>query len=275
MKRFAALLLISFFAFSGSYASAYAQENATSRPTPDQIKEFFTQIESGSITKEKLQAFLQTDSGTSNQVVQTGSAITSESAARNIMGDDIIFPEEVAKARGLSYTEAQLKQLSDTMPTADVLRWGKDNGYALMPSPPKAMSVLDVGALKDDQIDWAKSDYDGQAFAHNDKTIFGWLMIKKTPVDGSKNKDWGEENMLLSKVERVPNIAEMSWFIETFYDVRGTRLFDRNYVRTSSLDSYGARVYVGGFDANGLYVDRYHELLLFGIIGLSSARKLH
>jgi len=234
MKRFVALLLISFFAFSGSYASAYAQENATTK---------------------------------------------NESVARDIMGDDIIFPEEVAKARGLVYTEAQLKQLSDTIPTAEVLRWGKEKGYALMPAPPKAMSVLDVFALK---VDRKEQGIDGwlnlEFFAHDEKTTFGWLMIKKTPVDNSMGKNWDEQNKLLSEVERVPKVAELVWFATTFFEVRGVRPVEgTKFVRTSSLQSDGFRVDVVYLGTGSVFLSTSKDSDLndtFGPLRLSSARKL-
>ena len=234
-------------------------------PTPAQIKEFFAQIESGRITKRKLQGFLRTNT-----------AMKNEGVARDIMGDDIIFPDEIAEVRGFSYTEAQLKQLSDIMPTADVMQWCKENGFALMPTPPEAMFLLDIRALKADHF-YSKTGgwygEDKQKFARDDKTSFGWIMIKKTPVDKSTSKDWDEQNKLLSDVERVPNVAETVWFITTFYEVRGVRLFERIYVRTSSLDSDGGRVYVGNFGAKGLYVAYNWDSSRHGHLGLASARK--
>ena len=85
-----------------------------------------------------------------------------------------------------------------------------------------------------------------------DKTSFGWLAIKKTPVSNSTNKKWDEQSKLLSALEHIPNAAEMSWFITTYFEVRGIRLFESVYVRTSSLDSGGFSVHVGHFDSMGL-----------------------
>jgi hypothetical protein len=71
----------------------------------------------------------------------------------------------------------------------------------------------------------------------------------------------------------VPNAAEMSWFITTYFEVRGVRLFENVYVRTSSLGSDGSRVDVGRFDSDGLGVYFYWGDGRSVSIGLSAARK--
>ena len=193
--------------------------------------------------------------------------------AQVILGVDFITPEEVAKARGLVYTDDQLAELAETVPSLDVLEWCKANGYAVMPASPSAMSLLEVRAVKSNHF-YSKSGgwYENENFAREDKTSFGWLAIRKTPVKNSTSKTWGEQNKLLSKLETVPNAAEMSWFITTYYEVRGIRLFENIYVRTSSLDSHGYHVRVGLFDAKGLGVYCWYGDRRYGL-GLASSRK--
>jgi hypothetical protein len=195
--------------------------------------------------------------------------------AQSILGNDFITPEEVAKTRpGIVYTDEQIATLASTLPSADMLRWCKDNGYAVMPAPPTALSLLDVRTLATGNF-YSKTGgwYADQEFASKDKTTFGWLAIRKTPVPNSTNRTWSDQEKLLSGVESVPNAAEMSWFITTYFAVRGVRLFANVYVRTSSLDSDGYHVSVGYFDAGGLYVDYWHDDYRHSSIGVSSARK--
>jgi hypothetical protein len=198
--------------------------------------------------------------------------------AQSILGVDFITPEEVAKARKtIIYTDEQITALAENLPSEEMLTWCKENGYAVMPAPPKAMSLLDVREIQSAHF-YSKSDgwyaKDKEKFARDDKTSFGWMAIKKTPVDNSTSKTWKEQTALLSKIEVVPNAAEMSWFITTYFEVRGVRLFENVYVRTSSLGSDGSRVSVGCFDSDGLYVyywwgDNRRD----GNFGLSAARK--
>lgn len=195
--------------------------------------------------------------------------------AQSFLGADFITPEEVTKARSsIVYTAEQITALAESLPSEDVLKWCKENGYAVIPAPPTAMSLLDVREIKSTHF-YSETGgwYADQKFAHEDKTSFGWLAIKKTPVSNSTSKTWNKQNKLLSALEKVPNAAEMSWFITTYFEVRGVRLFEGVYVRTSSLDSFGYRVYVGDFVSDGLYVSYYWDDNRNDNIGLSAARK--
>lgn len=195
--------------------------------------------------------------------------------AQSILGADFITPEEVTKARSsIVYTDDQITALAENLPTEDVLKWCKENGYAVMPAPPTAMSTLDVREIQSAHF-YSKTGswYSDQKFARDDKTSFGWLAIKKTPVANSTSKNWNEQNKLLSALEKVPNAAEMSWFSTTYFEVRGIRLFEGVYVRTSSLVSGGLRVYVGYFDSDGLGVSGWYDDCRHGNLGLSAARK--
>lgn len=195
--------------------------------------------------------------------------------AQSILGADFITPEEVSKARtSIVYTDEQITVLAESLPSEDVLKWCKDNGYAVMPAPPTAMSMLDVREIQSAHF-YSKTGgwYSDQKFAREDKTSFGWLAIRKTPVPNSTSKNWNEQGKLLSALERVPNAAEMSWFITTYFEVRGIRLFEGIYVRTSSLGSNGHRVSLGHFDAEGLYVYHWNDGDRYSAIGVASARK--
>lgn len=195
--------------------------------------------------------------------------------AQSILGTDFITPEEVAKARtSIVYTDEQITALAESLPSEDVLKWCKDNGYAVMPEPPTATSMLDVREIQSAHF-YSKTGgwYSDQKFAREDKTSFGWLAIRKTPVPNSTSKTWKEQSKLLSALERVPNTAEMSWFITTYFEVRGVRLFEDIYVRTSSLDSDGDRVYLGCFGSEGLIVYYWDDDVRYAYVGVSSARK--
>ncbi len=184
--------------------------------------------------------------------------------ARPILGGDFVTPEEIMTARpGVIYSDVQIAQLAEAIPSEEDLRWCKANGYAVMAAPPGCLSLLSIRMLKD-SIFYSKTGGwyadKQQKFAYTDKTTFGWLAIRKTEVPKSRSKNWDEQSALISNVEYVPNAAEMSWFITTFFEVRGVRLFEKVYVRTSSLDSGGGRVVVGGFDAKGLRVSHDWEI---------------
>ena len=195
--------------------------------------------------------------------------------AKSILGGDFITAEEIMVARpGVVYSPEQIEQLASTLPSEDVLRSLKSGGYGLMPQPPSAFSLLDVRAIEAPLFYTPTGGwYEKQLFASTNKTGAGWLAIRKTPVNGSTNKSWEEQNNLLSGFEIVPSAAEMSWFITTFYKVRGIRLFEKVYVRCSDIDSGGSHVDVGLFDVWGLDVFSSWDSKRLAFLGLASARK--
>ena len=199
------------------------------------------------------------------------------STAQSILGKDFITPEEVVSARkGIAYTDEQIAVLAQTIPSVEVLEWCKENGYAVMPTPPAVMSLLDVREAKCTHFcSQSGGWYADKKFARGDKTSFGWLAIRKTPVPDSTSKNWDEQSKLLSALETVPNAAEMGWFITNFFEVRGVRLFEKIYVRTSSLGSGGYHVHVGDFDADGLCVYSYWGNDRDDDLGVASSRKLN
>ncbi|MDE2078943.1 MAG: hypothetical protein KGI73_01000 [Patescibacteria group bacterium] len=197
--------------------------------------------------------------------------------ARSILGGDFISPEEIMTARpGIIYSDDQIAALADMMPSEEALRWCKDNGFAVVAAPPRALSLLNIRMLEADLFYSKTGGWYAEAnqkFASDDKTSVGWLMIRKTDVPKSHSKNWTEQSALLSNVEYVPNAAKMSWFITTFYKVRGIRLFENVCVRTSSVDANGDRVCLGCFDAGGLVVSGYWGDVRDDYLGVASGRK--
>lgn len=196
--------------------------------------------------------------------------------ARSILGKDFISPEEIAKSRGITYTDDQLANFGDTVPSQEVLVWCRDNGYMVVAGPNKAMSLLEIRELKSEYF-YSKTGgwYSGssETFSWNDKADTRWIMVRKDPVPESTSKTWNEQQALLSEVEVTPNAAEFVWCVTTYKAVRGVNLFASIYARTSSLGSNGPRVFLGVFDARGLYVSYWYGDIRTSYFGVSSARK--
>jgi hypothetical protein len=196
------------------------------------------------------------------------------SLAQSILGVDFITPEEIMKATAVVYSKKQLASLHGAIPPEDVLRWCKEHNFAVVAAPLNPINLLNVRAL-DNSLFYSKEGgwYAEQKFASENKTGPGWLMIRKDPVPNSTRKTWDEQNKLISGVERVPNAAEVSWLVTTYFKVRGVRLFESIYVRCSDLDSDGDRVGVGRFGAGGLGVDGIWGGRRDERLGVASARK--
>lgn len=201
--------------------------------------------------------------------------IVDYAGAQMILGSDFITPEDVMKT-GIVYTDEQISALVATLPSAGVLGWCRKNGYAVMPYPPRPMSLLDVHELNSRNF-FLKSGgwYANQkeSFSQTVMPSSGWLMIRKMPVPNSTLKNWEEQKTLLSALERVPSAVEMVWFITTYFEVHGVRLFKDMCVRTSSLGLGCSRVYIGYFKAEGLYLTGIFYNYRFADIGLASARR--
>ncbi len=190
--------------------------------------------------------------------------------AIDIMGSNFIGPEEVKQRSGLRFTAGQYKKLLTTMPfSADVLRSVRDT-HVLIAVP--AVSLMDLqGKLNNLFYSKRSPWYANESFAQT-KLKAGWQLVRKTEVPNSRSKTWSEQQALLTE-ELVPGSALVALTALMFHLERGERLFTDYYVRTSDVYSDGYRVFVGHFDADGLYVyicwdDGHRDYL-----GLSSARK--
>jgi len=195
---------------------------------------------------------------------------------REILGDDFISPEEIAAARGLTYTDDQIAELESTLPDRETLEWLRRNDFMLVAGSPREMSLLDIRELERSYFyskegSWYNNE--SEKFARNDKVTCRWLMLRKGIVPNSTSKTWSEQEKLLSDLEVVPNAAEMIWGMTVYKVVRGVYLFGNVYARTSSVDSFGARVGVGVFVGDGLVVSYWNDGRRLVRLGGSSSRK--
>ena len=203
--------------------------------------------------------------------------LASYELAKTILGKDFISPEEIMKSRkGVNYTEEQLAQFGETVPTQEILEWCRDNSYMLVAGPNRPMSLLEIRTMKNGYFYSKEGGWyaeQKQKFSQNDKVETKWYMIRKDIVPESTSKNWDEQHALISEIETVPNAPEFVWAITTYKAVRGIYLFGGMYARTSSIDSDGSRVNVGSFDDKGLLVNDDWGSGRNSILGLSVARK--
>ncbi len=197
--------------------------------------------------------------------------------ARAILGNDFISPKEAAETWGFAYTDAQLRQFAETLPSVEVLQWLWEHSYTLIPGPTDPKSLLDVRSMQPDHFFSKEGGWyanDSEKFSRNDKVAVKWLALRKDAVPNSFGKTWDQQTVVLSSEEYVPNAGEVSWGVTTYYKVRGVYLLPEFYVRTSSVHSDGRHVLVGPFDSDGLSVSCYLDGTRRGNLGIASARKL-
>ncbi len=242
-------------------------------PTPTQMEKVLTAICGEQITSECLDTFLK------SKDAENRAALSAYELARDILGDDFIIPNEIAQARNMFYSDVQLAEFKNTLPSREVLEWLKANDYMLVAGPPTKLSLLDVYRLKSS----SKSGEvlytdDSEQFYRTDTVDHVWLALRKGAVPNSINKTWDEQQALLSNSERVPNVTEVVWGFTTYKEVRGVDLTNNDvYVRTSSVPNsfpqHGFRVMIGSLKQNRLYVSYSIDFFGYLNLGLSSARK--
>jgi hypothetical protein len=131
------------------------------------------------------------------------------------------------------------------------------------------MSILALrGTLRDhhplDGQDW----YDAQRFA-TEKGGIGWMLIRKTPLDGSMSKTLQEQILLLSKDEVVPSARIVAYAAIGHLKATGERLFENASVRCADLISKGSRVFDGAFASEGLFIDHYWDDRPYSRLGVA------
>jgi hypothetical protein len=197
--------------------------------------------------------------------------------AREILGLNFISPQEIAAARGLTYSAEQIAELERTLPNKETLEWLKRNDYYLVAGSPREMSLLDVRELERSYFYSKEGGWyanEAETFARTEKVTCCWYMLRKGIVSSSTNKTWSEQEKLLSNLETAASTAvEQIWGMTCYKAVRGVYLLDSLYARTSSVCSHGNHVLVGGFDGVGLGVDSWNDGLRYDYVGVSSSRK--
>jgi len=196
---------------------------------------------------------------------------TSQKRAQQIMGRNFFGIEEAIKHYGVNPSRAQTAALTEVPFTEEVLESCKDTHVLVAVFP---MSILDIRGKVEHKLFYSYENawYNKQTFA-KDRGEIGWRLVRKTPVENSTSKNWSEQQALLDKSEETPSAQIMVYTIIGHFLATGERLFENVYVRTSSVDSGGGRVSVGGFDQDGLDVNGWWDGGRDGSVGVSSARK--
>jgi hypothetical protein len=116
--------------------------------------------------------------------------------------------------------------------------------------------------------------WDSYDFFTKEKTREGRYIIGKNLIEGSTNKTWHEQEILLKEKGGIRlNLAEMLYILYAYEKQTGIKLLEDKYYWTSSLKPAGDLLYVGDFgsvgvDGSGWYPDRSD-----GIMGVSLSRR--
>lgn len=204
---------------------------------------------------------------------------TSQARAKEIMGKNFLGVEEGMKLFGIRLSRRQFAYMSEIPFSEATLTACKDTHILVAVLPLAIVQIRSYTAAmklsKGQKSFFYKHDwYDRQAFA-NEVGQLEWRLVRKTPVENSTSKTWQQQQELLdSKIEETPMAQVMVYTIIGHFLNTGERLFEKVYVRTSSLDSDGDRVGVGSVGADGLIVNYVWDGCAYGPLAVSSSRKL-
>ena len=136
-------------------------------------------------------------------------------------------------------------------------------------------SELTLVELMDQNPDlfYQRSDtwWRNESFATTNGTV-RQLVLRTTAVPNSFGKTWHGQQKLLGKDELVPSARDVVEGMVAYYQT-GTRILPDLYVRTSDVSSFGYRVGVGHFGADGLNISGHWDDARSSVLGLAVCQK--
>lgn len=175
--------------------------------------------------------------------------------AREILGNDFISADDHLPT--VRYTNGEIMDLERALPDKKTLLELRDEGMILVACPPEALRLRDIYELRPDEFD---RDYDNSAFEHQDAVQpCGWIAMRKSLIPASADMSWKEQDEVFGSGEALPNAAEIAWCMLAYYLNRDMRLFEEEYVRTTSKDvaddGQHVSITIGGFTDEGIQAD--------------------
>lgn len=201
-----------------------------------------------------------------------GGPTISQKRAQEIMGANFFGFEEAMKYFGVNPTPQQLAALSEIPFSEEVLRQSKDTHILIAVFP---LSIQQIRGRVDRKLffNHEAAWYNEQLFA-NEPGEVNWQLVRKAPAENSTPKNRQEQQAFFGKKNEVPTAQELVYTIIGHFLATGEWLVEQNYVRTSSVDSNGNRVYVSDVGLDGLGISDYWDAVRYDNEDLSSDRKL-
>lgn len=160
-----------------------------------------------------------------NALTERFDAIARETWMRCIeaMGPSFVAPFELESVftAAIRYEPTDIKKLIETCPDDAEMKRLRENGYILLPGPPKKMNLKQVGDLVPIRVGL---HHDQDPFTYRDTVKSGWIAITKDPLTGSVGLKWVEQRRLPEHPANVPNAPEIAWSIGMFKAVRHSML---------------------------------------------------
>lgn len=189
--------------------------------------------------------------------------------ARDIMGRNFIGTERAYEFFGISFSPSQNIYFRNVpFPSEDELEAYK-NTHILVAVPQfsilamrqfeertRAQLFFDDGE-EDCHVLFNWPEWDKEPFV-NSRYIVQWHLVRKTPVSGSINLAWDDQQKLLDENEKTPPARVIAYTCCAHRLATGEILYKDALVRCSDYTSHKLRVVVGG-SPKGLYISGYDD----------------
>ncbi len=195
----------------------------------------------------------------------------SQELARAIMGANFFGIEEAIRHFGVSPSKPQIAHMAEIPFSKEVLQSAKDTHILVAVFP---MSTMEIRDKVQQGLFYNREQlmYKNERFPHY-KGAPEWHLVRKEPVADSMDKDWKEQQELLSKDEYVCRGQVLVYTIIGHFLATGERLFEKAYARCSDLDANDHQIIVGFFTTGGLNIMRWHNTARHSRFGLSASKK--
>lgn len=211
--------------------------------------------------------------------------------ARAILGKNFFGIEDWSALYGVNFTAKQLRAVAE-------FPWGEDILNAPCPfNKGKTIRETHVAFLGLDRfmgksltiMKWQETHpttgqpkfyfyppdcwYKDEKFANQPTCAFRWYLMPLQIVPDSESKTYQDQMAMLPAEYEVPYAIEEVTKDLLYHRKNGTFLNPLRYGRCQDVSSSGRRVYVGGFDSHGLYVDYWTDAR-YDRVGMAASRKL-
>jgi hypothetical protein len=222
---------------------SHAADQASASPTPNQLKELFTQISSGRVTKDGLQKFLR---GSGFQPTLSQRRERAERAKWDELGliSKFFGIEEATKYFGVSPTEDQLAAL------ADLPRY-VSGAYRKSMTAVFPLSINDLFRKVDLSLINPSSDRYCDTSSAKVKSPASWRMLASHPVENSTGRSWEEQLAVIPAAYAdsdyklaVPSVRVVVYAMLGHFLTTGEWLYGGVGVRCSDIADNGEHIAV-------------------------------
>lgn len=175
----------------------------------------------------------------------------SQKLAHEIMGKNFFGIEDAIKYFGVNPSKQQIATLEEIPFSPEVLITCKNTHILIATFP---MSINDIRKLDEQKVlFYSQTWYDKLPFSDY-KSELMWILVRKTPVDGSLNKTWNEQRRATPNDEGVTSAKVIVYTMIGHYLSTGVRLFENENIRCHDIDKDGRHVCVGFFGNIGMSI---------------------